>query len=53
MNEEELKEYLKKHLKVKISQSYMGRTEVQLLLDDEVISEDTTSRYGSGKCGTM
>jgi GDP-D-mannose dehydratase len=53
MNEKELKEFLKKNLKVEINQSYMGRTEVKLLLGDEVISEDSSSKYGSGECGVM
>lgn len=53
MNENDLKEYLKKHLKIEVNLSYTGRTEVKLLLDDEVISEDADSSYGSGHCGPM
>jgi hypothetical protein len=53
MNELELKEYLKNHLKVKVSQSHRGKIVVELLLDDEVITEDSSSMYGSGKCGPM
>jgi hypothetical protein len=53
MNEEELKKYLKKHLKVKVKQSYSKKIEVQILLDNEVISEDSSSYYSIGQCGPM